>query len=469
MNQEKIGKFISLNRKKVDLTQEELAEKLGVSKNAVSKWERGICLMDMSLLKPLSEILHVSVNEILQGEYLKDDIKEKSEENILNTIDYSNDRLKKNNKSLGIIIIILGIIIVITALTIFKSESSWGSVYCILGSIVLLVGISKLTKEFNYIKRLLFNIGSFIMILTILIIVDYLSVITLHEAPRFSFSKEYYDNLIIYRASFYQVYQINPDTDNEYFIIDTKNNYDKDTIPLSPFNRNQKGIKELIKYQNDLNGLINHLPLSEYLYNYGVSDNKLIINYQYNKYLNKRFYMERSIIYNTVSLFSLIDDISQINYHIMNKTFTIKRELVEKLYPNYSAIANKYLNRETTFNMYLEKDINSDDYVNYYFKLFFIDEKLKDTKKIVCYGSNKKVITNLNEINKILEIIKKGRHLPYNAIVTSESHSNEIMFYDQNNDLIMKFLVFRIGSFGEDGKEYSLDTKTSEDLFKLIS
>lgn len=44
MNQEKIGKFISENRKKKHLTQEQLAEKLGVSKNAVSKWERGILL-----------------------------------------------------------------------------------------------------------------------------------------------------------------------------------------------------------------------------------------------------------------------------------------------------------------------------------------------------------------------------------------------------------------------------------------
>ena len=68
MNQEKIGKFIAKQRKLKNLTQEELAEKLGITKNAVSKWERGLCLMDMSLLKPLSEILEVNVNEILAGE-----------------------------------------------------------------------------------------------------------------------------------------------------------------------------------------------------------------------------------------------------------------------------------------------------------------------------------------------------------------------------------------------------------------
>ena len=68
MEQEKIGKFIATLRKEKGLTQQELAEKLGITKNAVSKWERGLGLMDMSLLKPLSEILDVSVTEILNGE-----------------------------------------------------------------------------------------------------------------------------------------------------------------------------------------------------------------------------------------------------------------------------------------------------------------------------------------------------------------------------------------------------------------
>ena len=85
MNQEKIGKFIAQKRKSKKLTQEQLAEKLGVSTNAVSKWERGLCLMDMSLLKPLSKILGVTINEILSGEEIKqEDIINKTDENIVN-------------------------------------------------------------------------------------------------------------------------------------------------------------------------------------------------------------------------------------------------------------------------------------------------------------------------------------------------------------------------------------------------
>ena len=56
MNQEKIGKFIADNRKKQKLTQEQLAEKLHVSKNAVSKWERGLNLPDVSLMEDLCQI-----------------------------------------------------------------------------------------------------------------------------------------------------------------------------------------------------------------------------------------------------------------------------------------------------------------------------------------------------------------------------------------------------------------------------
>lgn len=85
MDKIKIGQFIAKSRKEKKITQEQLAEQLDVSKNAVSKWERGICLMDMSLLKPLSLILGITINEILAGEKIKDEeLKNKADENIIN-------------------------------------------------------------------------------------------------------------------------------------------------------------------------------------------------------------------------------------------------------------------------------------------------------------------------------------------------------------------------------------------------
>ena len=68
MNQIKIGKFIADCRKQVNLTQMQLAEKLGITDKAVSKWERGIAMPDTSIMLELCDILHISVNELLRGE-----------------------------------------------------------------------------------------------------------------------------------------------------------------------------------------------------------------------------------------------------------------------------------------------------------------------------------------------------------------------------------------------------------------
>ena len=68
MDQNKSGKFIAKLRKEKNMTQEQLAEKMGVSINAVSKWERGLSFPDISLLIPLSEILNISLYDLLKGE-----------------------------------------------------------------------------------------------------------------------------------------------------------------------------------------------------------------------------------------------------------------------------------------------------------------------------------------------------------------------------------------------------------------
>ena len=64
----KIGSYIAEKRKKLGMTQKQLAEKLGKSDKSVSKWERGICLQDVSVKLELCEILGISLNEFLAGE-----------------------------------------------------------------------------------------------------------------------------------------------------------------------------------------------------------------------------------------------------------------------------------------------------------------------------------------------------------------------------------------------------------------
>jgi len=84
MNQEKIGKFILSCRRKKSLTQEQLAEKLGVTSKSISRWENGNTMPDYSLLKDLCNELDINVNELLSGERIKEnDYMSKAEENFI--------------------------------------------------------------------------------------------------------------------------------------------------------------------------------------------------------------------------------------------------------------------------------------------------------------------------------------------------------------------------------------------------
>lgn len=85
MNQEKIGKFIANCRKEKNITQEKLAEVLGINVKSVSRWENGKTMPDYSILKALCSELNITVNELLSGEKIKEsDYIHKAEENFLN-------------------------------------------------------------------------------------------------------------------------------------------------------------------------------------------------------------------------------------------------------------------------------------------------------------------------------------------------------------------------------------------------
>ena len=94
MNQIKIGEFISSQRRKNNLTQAALAEKLGITDRAVSKWERGKGLPDTSLMLDLCEILGITVNELLHGEKISMENNNQKNEQLL--LEMANELEKKN-------------------------------------------------------------------------------------------------------------------------------------------------------------------------------------------------------------------------------------------------------------------------------------------------------------------------------------------------------------------------------------
>lgn len=107
MDKQKIGEFIARKRKEAGYTQKELAEKLMITDRAISKWERGICCPDISLLSNLSKILNVSVNELLLGEDIKEFDLKTSDDILVHSVQSYNALEKKKNRRLLIFTIVL--------------------------------------------------------------------------------------------------------------------------------------------------------------------------------------------------------------------------------------------------------------------------------------------------------------------------------------------------------------------------
>lgn len=149
LDQEKIGKFIADRRKEQELTQKQLAEKLGVSDKAVSKWETGRSMPDNAILFELCAALETNVNELLSGEKLSaDSYHGKAEENMMN--------LMKEKQNSGRVSAVVGLILGI-AFLLWCAQMVAGSVIWFLDmpSLILisvmmwiLLFMSSMTKDF---------------------------------------------------------------------------------------------------------------------------------------------------------------------------------------------------------------------------------------------------------------------------------------------------------------------------------
>ena len=110
MNQLVTGKFIALKRKQKNLTQEQLAEKLGVSNKTISKWETGKCMPDDSIVKSLCEELEVTVAELMDGEISEENsVRTYDDEQILDLLRRTQELEKQKNMLYGIMLIVMGI------------------------------------------------------------------------------------------------------------------------------------------------------------------------------------------------------------------------------------------------------------------------------------------------------------------------------------------------------------------------
>ena len=128
MDQIKIGKFIAECRKKENLTQMQLAEKLNITDRAVSKWETGKSMPDASIMLALCDMLNISVNELLSGEKISMENNNQKNEQLL--LDMARE-LEKKNKTIWnamwtiMTVSIIGLIGGLAIIAFFMSEGPW--------------------------------------------------------------------------------------------------------------------------------------------------------------------------------------------------------------------------------------------------------------------------------------------------------------------------------------------------------
>lgn len=157
MNQEKIGKFIRSLRESKKMTQDNLADEVGVTRQAVSNWELGKAIPDSGILLSLSELFQVTINELLKGEKDYKDTKENEElENIaLNLVDEYNIKSLRIKRIIKISVIIITAILLTFFLYYFVTSYNTISVYKLEGEgnkFFTYNGIMINTKQKSYIR-----------------------------------------------------------------------------------------------------------------------------------------------------------------------------------------------------------------------------------------------------------------------------------------------------------------------------
>ena len=110
MNQTAIGGYIARKRKEQNLTQEQLAQQLGVSNKTISKWETGKCMPDYSVIQKLCDALHVTLPELMDGEdSAEDSVRVYDDAQILGLLRRTQELERQKGVLCGFLLIVLGV------------------------------------------------------------------------------------------------------------------------------------------------------------------------------------------------------------------------------------------------------------------------------------------------------------------------------------------------------------------------
>ena len=380
MNQQKIGKYISKLRKEKGLTQQELAEKLGVSDRTVGNWENGRNMPDLSLFNPLCEILDITINDLMSGEKVeKEKYQHELEKNIINTIDYNNK--KRKNVLLMIVLLIIGVFLVIFAHLNFLLPARLNKYVFIIGIILQLVVLWNLLIAKTKTK-IIMSIIITILLFFMSFVQDYFMInLESGRLPMYTYKTVNKEKTILYETPLYNYYIVNymeirngnyGSTLNTYTIFD-ESKKDIKLEELLPFNNDYCGIEKIKGKAKDIHALVENLPLHHQDAEFELENNELTIHYEKNENainlllkVQGEFYLKQMLIYDNALIYYLRSDTNKINIITEDKTYKTTREDFIKKYINYLSIKD-----DETFNKYVSKKINDKEFVNKTFNNIF--------------------------------------------------------------------------------------------------
>ncbi|MDD5922492.1 MAG: helix-turn-helix transcriptional regulator [Eubacteriales bacterium] len=225
MDQVKVGSFLKELRKEKNLTQENLAEQLNVSGRTISRWETGSNMPDIGMLVEIADFYGVSIPEIINGERKSENMNQETRVAAAAMAEYSRNEVKNSRQmAAGTLLSAFGLFVIVSALTVFPNESSWGSIYAVLGSIFLIIGVSFLLRKWIAKRkvRVLTIIGCMILLLAVFSVSDYIAVKYFQQVPRFRYETRYDSNKpdqLVYKTLFFTAIRKNPGTGKEKLYI----------------------------------------------------------------------------------------------------------------------------------------------------------------------------------------------------------------------------------------------------------
>ncbi len=248
MNQEKTGKFLVSLRKARGWTQKEVAKRIGVTEQAVSKWERGLGFPDVSLWKVICQTYDISLMELMQGERIEEQEERKSNQRpsvnevLQETLTRSDEKIQQFRIKNLVLLAVIAIALYIISLAL--ETKIINLILFGLASLIVIYFLGMILKKWNYGIRFTMIAGILLGVTFLYASLESVSILNSHREPIFAIKEIYKEyNVTLYNSWLYVAYRCDGQNENFHFLEDeeldklcpkvtTTNSLDKQKLTL---------------------------------------------------------------------------------------------------------------------------------------------------------------------------------------------------------------------------------------------